>query len=282
MRLLFVGWSGGLAVCMLATTWVGGAHAEGPGAAGAATSVQTCQPFDQKHRAWTDLLRRYVHDGLVDYAALKAGGTSDLHAYLASIEAVCAEHFDVWSRAQRLAFWINAYNAYTMNLIVEHHPVKSIRTIGPTPDAAFKNRFIPLKWLRNEPLSLDDIEHAILRREFQEPRVHFALVCAARSCPALRAEAYRAEDLDAQLNTAAQAFVQSEDKNRYDGRSHTLYLSRIFDWFREDFETTAPTLERFVARFAATETATAIRSQPPRIRFLKYDWALNNRFSALP
>lgn len=245
---------------------------------GAAAGADVCPTFDHEHAAWTTVLARYVRDGGVDYAGLKRSGGPALDSYLRSLESVCRGHYDSWTNEQKLAFWINAYNAYTVKLILNHYPLTSIRSIGLLPGAAFRESFIPLRSLRGKVLSLNDIEHEILRREFREPRIHFAINCASKSCPELRSEAYRAATLDAQLTQAARGFVQDPTKNRFDAESRTLRLSSIFDWFREDFERSARTLPAFVARYAEPATASALTSgSTVRVEFLDYDWSLNGR-----
>ena len=244
----------------------------------AATSVlATGGDFDHEHGAWTSILGRYVRAGSVDYAGLARAGRSELSAYLHSLESVRREPFDSWTREQKLAFWINAYNAYTVELILDHYPLESIRSIGLLPGAAFRARFIPLGELRGGTLALNDIEHEILRREFREPRIHFAIVCASKSCPVLRSEAYRANDLDRQLDDAARAFLRDASRNRFDPAGRTLYLSAIFDWFREDFEANARSLPEFVARYADDATTAQIAAGGAKVEFLDYDWSLNGR-----
>jgi hypothetical protein len=251
--------------------WTSPVRAEAP-------SGDTCALFDHEHPAWSAVLSRYVHDGVVDYAGLQRSGLPALDGYLRSLESVCRGHYDRWTREQRLAFWINSYNAYTVKLILDHYPLKSIREIGLLPGAAFRERFIPLQSLRDKVLSLNDIEHEILRKELGEPRIHFAIVCASKSCPALRSEAYRAKTLDEQLTLAARNFVSDPSKNRFDVGARTLRLSSIFDWFREDFERSAQTLPAFVARYAEPAQGRALSSGGEvRIEFLDYDWSLNGR-----
>lgn len=233
--------------------------------------------FDREHTAWTSLVRRYVSDGLVDYAALKRDGRPSLDAYLRSLESVERSELEAWPRADQLAFWINAYNAYTVKLVLDHYPLRSIRSIGFLPGSAFKRKFIPLERAAGRKLSLDDIEHRILRERFQEPRIHFAIVCASRSCPVPRDEAYRGRNLDAQLDGAARAFLRDPARNRYDPASRTISLSSIFDWFRGDFEAAGGTLPAFVARYADVPAAEALRRGGVRVEFLAYDWSLNER-----
>lgn len=263
----------GIVAALVALTALWAWRARGAAPAG----PDTCAHFDHGHAAWTALLSRSVRDGAVDYAGLAKTGQGDLDAYLKSLQSVCRSHFDAWSREQKLAFWVNAYNAYTVRLILDHYPVKSIRAIGLLPLAAFRERSIPLQNLAGKKLSLDELENDVLRKEFSEPRIHFAIVCASASCPKLRSEAYRAADLEAQLDEAARGFVRDPAKNRFDASSRTLRLSSIFKWFREDFERAAKTIPEFVARYEAEPTATALRAGSVRVEFLEYDWSLNGR-----
>jgi hypothetical protein len=179
-----------------------------------------------------------------------------------------------WGRAERIAFWINTYNAFTVKLVLDHYPIASIRTIGWLPGAAFRERFIPMPGLKGGNVSLDDIENGTLRADFREPRIHFALVCASRSCPMLRGEAYRAKDLDRQLDDQARSFLGDSTKNRFDATTNTLHLSSIFKWFRVDFETAAGSLRAYVGRYLNDPRAV---EPGVRIEFLDYDWSLNDR-----
>ncbi len=216
--------------------------------------------FDQQQATRTALLRQYVHAGQVDYAGLKKN-EDELDAVLRRLASVQPEEFDRFSRKEKLAFLINAYNAYAIRTILDHYPVSSIRKIGLIPGEAFRSSFVPLF---GKKLSLNDIED--LLREMREPRIHFAIVCASRSCPELRAEAYRAAVLDRQLDQAARGFLHDRKKNRVEGS--TLRLSSIFKWYRDDFTRGAGSLEAFVARYG-------LRGE--RIEFLDYDWSLNGR-----
>jgi hypothetical protein len=233
--------------------------------------------FDHDHTTWTHLLQRFVRDGLVDYRGMKAEGAVELDAYLRQLASVTAGQYATWASEERLAFWINAYNAYTVRLVLDHYPLRSIRSIGLLPGAAFRKDFIPMEALRGRKLSLDDVEHQILRRELDEPRIHFAIVCASRSCPALRDEAYRARDLDVQLEDAARRFVRDPSRNGFDAATRTFHASSIFKWFRGDFERLAGSLASFLARYADETAAAALRAGGIRIEFLDYDWSLNER-----
>jgi hypothetical protein len=240
--------------------------------AGAATAA--CPTIDHTHAAWTAILERRVTDGRVAYAALARDDRDALERYLHQLSATCAADYEGWSRAERLAFWINAYNAFTVELVLDHYPITSIRTIGWLPGAAFRQAFIPMPGLKGGDVSLNDIEHDTLRADFREPRIHFALVCASTSCPPLRGEAYRAADLDAQLDDQARIFLRDPSKNRFDPATNTLQLSRIFDWFRADFEAVAESLPAYVARYLDDPR---VNRPGVDVEFLDYDWSLNDQ-----
>ena len=244
----------------------------------AAPAVADCAPVDHSHAAWTAILARRAAGGEVDYRGLKRDDEAALDAYLAMLSGACAAEYARWSEDEKLAFWINAYNAFTVRLILTHYPVESIRKIGWLPLAAFREAFIPMPGLKGGNVSLNDIEHGTLRSAFREPRIHFALVCAARSCPALRAEAYRGADLDRQLDEQGRAFLGDPAKNRLDTAGKVLYLSSIFDWFRDDFEASSGSLWAFVAPYLGV----AAGGPAPHIEFLDYDWRLNDRTAPQP
>ncbi|MBI3074332.1 MAG: DUF547 domain-containing protein [Deltaproteobacteria bacterium] len=236
-----------------------------------------CAPLDHGMTALSTVLARYVSNGVVDYAGLKSEGEASLGAALRAFERVCKADYDRFTAREKLAFWVNAYNAYTLRLILDDYPVKSIRDIGFLPSAAFRKSFIPLFNLRGEALSLNDIEHEILRKEFREPRLHFVLVCASKGCPALRSAPYRASNIDEELDVATRAFVRDASKNRYNASTRTLQLSSIFKWYRDDFEHSVGTLESFFARYATDDVAQALKESKVKVTFLAYDWALNGR-----
>jgi hypothetical protein len=231
--------------------------------------------LDHEHAAWTAVLSRFVADGRVDYRGLKARGGPELDAYLRSLEAVGPEAYAAFTREQRLAFWVNAYNAYTVKLVLQHYPIASIRKIGWLPLAAFFQHFIPLRAVGDKPMSLNDIEHAQLRAGLREARIHFAIVCASRSCPPLRSEAYRASAVEAQLDEAARGFVRDAFRNRVVPATGSAEVSRIFKWFRGDFTRDGRTLGEFIAQYAEPAEAELLRRKGNNLGFLRYDWGLN-------
>jgi hypothetical protein len=203
----------------------------------------------------------------VDYAALR--GDPDLGAARDAL-AGCDPR-TLATRAERLAFWINAYNLLALDLVARAWPIASIRDLGSLLRPVWKRE---AGRIGGRGYSLDEIEHAILR-PLGEPRIHAAIVCASRSCPPLSREPYGAERLDAQLDEALRRWLADPRKGaRLDAASGTLWLSPIFDWFEEDFAASGGVLA-FV-RPHLPEALRAALPASPRIRFLDYDWSLND------
>jgi hypothetical protein len=252
--------------------------------------------FDHSHAAWNALLQKHVvvTDGgkasRVRYAAF-AQDRAQLKAYLDSLARVGEAEFDGWSRAQRMSFLINAYNAFTAEKILVRHPdIKSIWDFGKVFGNPFKDEFFTLLGRKT---SLDGIEHGMLRKKgaYDEPRVHFAVNCASIGCPMLREEAYVAARLDAQLEEQAVRFLSDRSRNRFNASTGALEVSRIFDWFKEDWTSgyrgldgrQAPitSREQYFARYAnlladsAAQRALVETGKAP-LAFLDYDWALND------
>lgn len=229
------------------------------------------------HTPFTRVLRQFVDaEGDVDYAALRARADSLLRPYLQQLATtdVAALGTDA-----RLAFWINAYNAYTLKLIVDHYPVENIWAVTPGP-AEPKDEHSPFD-LEVGPVAdtvrtLNEIEHRIIRVRFDEPRIHFALVCAAESCPLLRREAYTGPRLDAQLEEQTRTFFHG-DKNRIPAGRDRVALSRILKWYGEDFGDSTADLQRFIAPYFEGEVADRLEAADYEVTFLEYDWALNDQ-----
>lgn len=236
-----------------------------------------CPAFDHGHAAFSKLLARYVQAGSVDYTGWKREGRPALDDYRRTLAGVSPACFAAFSREEQIAFLLNAYNASTVALVLEHLPVGSIRDIGFLPGSAFRREFIRLPAVAAGEVSLDDIEHETLRKNYPEPRVHFALVCAARSCPPLRPEAYRAGSLPAQLDDQGRIFLSDPARNRFDAARGALQLSQIFEWFEEDFVAAAGSVGAFVAAYLPEPAATAARNPSVRIGYLDYDWSLNGK-----
>jgi hypothetical protein len=226
------------------------------------------------HSPWDDLLKAHVTEtGLVDYEAFAR--STEFRSYLTALEVVRLEG---WDERERLAFWINVYNAYTIEQVNRHGERESIRNIRRTLG------LIPLKGPWSErlvraagrELTLDEVEHEIVRKEFQEARIHFALVCAAVSCPPLRREAYTGDRLDAQLEEQQRHFLGDREKNRVDTVAGTVFVSPIFVWYRDDFGGSNQAIGRYLARFwPQGPERELLLSGRFRLRETEYDWRLN-------
>jgi hypothetical protein len=250
-----------------------------------ACASSAARAFDHGHAAWSAILARRVVGDAFDYAGLAADRAA-FDAYLSSLAAVGADEFSRWSERERHAFWINAYNAFTIQKVVDHYPLESIRELDRAfgLSSVFASAFIPLAKLdpqrAREKLSLDDIEHGILRPRFADARDHAAINCASLSCPPLRADAFTAAELERQLDEQMRAFVSDSRRNRLDRERDRLYLSAVFDWFREDFERDAGSVRAYLKLWLPTDAHDFV--DRARIEYLDYDWSLNDARRARP
>jgi hypothetical protein len=231
------------------------------------------------HSAFDALLRAHVRNGLVDYDAFKSA--PEFRAYLDRLGAVDPASL---GRDDQLALWINAYNAYTIQLINKHGERRSIRNINKTLGlvSAYGPWQEKLAHVGGRAYGLDEIEQGILRKRFQEPRIHFALVCAAMGCPPLRGEAYTGARVDAQLDDQARTFLlKSPAKNRVDAAARTVYLSPIFVGFRDyikDFGGSEAAVGRYVARYYPPgPERELLESGDFKVVKTGYDWTLNSQ-----
>ena len=216
---------------------------------------------DHSHAAYNAILKAHVTNGLVDYRALKAQ-PAGLDRYLDNLAAVTAPELKAWTEPQQIAFLVNLYNAATLKLIVDHYPIESIKAIG----SRFKGPWDqPVVRLRGRTITLNNLEHDILRKDYSEPRLHMALVCAAKGCPPLRTEAYVAERLSAQLDDQSRTYLAGPNGLRIDRKKGEMRVSAIFKWYRRDF-TSVPA---FVARFSDHDI------EGLKLKYLPYDWSLN-------
>jgi hypothetical protein len=236
------------------------------------------QPSSFDHSAFDALLRQHVAQGMVDYDAFKAAPQFD--AYL---QGLAKADVGALSTQERLALFINAYNAYTIRLINLKGERESIRNVNKTLGLKLKGPWKEeLAAVGGRTYSLDAIEHDIIRKQFQEPRIHFALVCAAMSCPPLRSEAYTGAQLDAQLDEQARGFLlRSPEQNRVDPKTGTLHVSMILDWYKEDFGTTDAAIARYVAGFYPEgPEKQLLLSGKAKLAKTDYDWTLNSQEKA--
>jgi len=247
------------------------------------------QAFDHTHAAWQALLARHVkvaahgNASAVDYHGVQSERAA-LKAYLDSVSAVLEAEYRQWSKFQRLAFLINAYNAFTVDLVLSKYPnLESIKNIGSVFQSPWKKKFFVLL---GQERSLDDVEHGMIRAAgvFDDPRIHFTVVCASVGCPMLRSEAFNAERLNEQLDDGMRRFLADSSRNRFDAASGRLLVSKIFDWYGKDFEqghrgfdSLNVTFARYADQLAAAPDArTRVRAGDYRIEFLDYDWHLND------
>lgn len=226
------------------------------------------------------MLSDHVHDGRVDYAAV--GTDPRLPRYLAQLDAT--DPAGLPTEAARLALWINAYNAYTLQLVADAYPVASIRDVSGSSRLLgwlLKRTPWDIRFARvgGVEYTLNEIEHEVLRKRFHEPRLHFAIVCAAVSCPPLRSEAYVPGKLESQLADQARQFLRAGPGNAFDGERRVARLSAIFSWFQEDFGGSDATVLAFVAPYApeAVQADLAAHSTVWQVKYSDYDWALNGR-----
>ncbi len=228
--------------------------------------------FNQTHSAFDQVLKINVKEALVDYGALKTRRQS-LDQYLVQVASVPEPEFKRWTEPQQLAFLINAYNAYTLQLIIDHHPVKSIKDIG----GLFKGPWDqPVVRLFGRTLTLNHLEHDIIRKDHPDPRFHFALVCAARGCPPLRDEAYVSDRLEEQLDDQARQFLATPAQNRVDAGTRTVHLSPIFKWYGADFEKKHGSVLAALQPYWPKASASALAQGGFKIRYTDYDWSLNH------
>lgn len=226
--------------------------------------------FDHSHGLLTKVLSTHTKNQgsqvLFNYKKLK-GESTDLEKYLKQLSAVKKSEYKGFSDKEKLAFLINAYNAFTIKLIVDNYPVKSIKDLGSFFSSPWKKRFIPLL---EEKWTLDQIEHDTIRKQFPEPRIHFAVNCASIGCPSLWKEAFRAKDLDQQLQKATLHFLKNSDKNKINPSLDTIFISKIFKWYDSDFEKSHGSVAKFVASMLNVKL-----SKDVDIEYTDYDWNLN-------
>lgn len=226
--------------------------------------VATASAFD--HSAYDAVLKRYVNSkGMVDYTGLKENRSS-LDAYLQKTGAVSEAQFDSWSEDEQIAFLTNVYNAETLQYIIDNYPLESIKDLGGLLSSAWDKKNVILF---GEKTTLNKVEHDILRVDYDEPRIHFALVCAAMSCPPLRREAYTGAKLDSQLDDQARTFLAESNKNRVEG--DTVYLSSIFDWYGKDFAKGDDALKAALNPWFKADIS------DKEIEYTDYDWSLNDQ-----
>lgn len=240
-------------------------------------TISCAQQVD--HTIFTTILQHYNHNGRVDYEGLTT--ENKLDEYLNNLSI--SDPNKLKSDESKMAFWINAYNAFTIKAIVDNYPIESINDLH-TGGKIIGHIFSTTVWdeefinISGKEYSLNDIEHKILRKKFDDNRIHFAIVCASISCPILRNEAYTAAQLENQLQDQAMIFFNDETKNVFDVKNKVAHLSKILDWFSEDFGENDEELLLFVSQFLDKTISEDIKINLDEwdIDYLDYDWGLND------
>lgn len=241
--------------------------------------------FDNTHKQWNDLLKQHVQwnsartASTVDYDGFSKD-RAKLNGYLKNLSMVGKQEYLQWTLEVQQAFLINSYNAFTVELILTRYPkLESIKDLGSLFSSPWKQKFFTLF---GEKRSLDDIEHTLLRgdKRYQEPRIHFAVNCASIGCPALRDEAFTGAKLTVQLEDQSIRFLSDQTRNRFDMKSGLYSISKIFDWYGDDFLKYSGGVQTFIARRAdkirLPLTAVAkVKQTQFKIEYADYDWPLN-------
>ncbi|NER19949.1 MAG: DUF547 domain-containing protein [Symploca sp. SIO1B1] len=245
------------------------------------TTVAQAAPLN--YDDYAEVLETYVtEDGLVDYQKLQEN-RQQLDDFNATFEKVTPAEYESWSEEEQIAFLINAYNSFTLQSIIDQDPLKkSIRDIP----GVWKGRKFAIA---GQSKTLDNIEHKTLRVDFNEPRIHVALVCAAISCPQLRNEPYTGEQLDAQLDDQTRKFLESTHGLRIDREDNVVYISSIFKWFGQDWKPTYGVEDKFagndneravlnyISNYQSSEDKEYLEQGDYKVRYLDYDWSLNKQ-----
>lgn len=222
------------------------------------------------HEPYEVLLQKYVKGFGFDYAAL-AKSDADKKALSAYVDALEALNPYDMQRSEAFAYWINLYNAATLELVIQNYPLKSIKDIGGIFKSPWKRKVVTVA---GKELTLDNIEHDIMRPTFKDARLHFAVNCASIGCPPLSNRAYVAETLNAQLDAASKAALNDERWVRIsDGR---LELSKLFDWFKDDFAETSGSVRKYLATYVSEDKKAAVLDASNKIKYKGYDWKLNS------
>ena len=226
--------------------------------AGAADSLH--DPFDR-------LLQEYVSGNVVDYASFHQS-TEDLNTLAVYIDSLEAADPSAMEPDYALAYWINLYNAATLKLILDHYPVDSIKDLGGLFSSPWGKKLVTVN---GDELTLDNIEHDIIRKQFDDARIHFALNCAAVSCPPLAGDAYVGNKLSWQLNASS---TRALSQDRWLRLGKRIWVSKIFDWYEDDFEDYSGSVRAYIARYRP-DAAETILNPEIELKHMDYDWSLN-------
>lgn len=225
-------------------------------------SLSSYAVVDSDHALLESVLKNSVKDGAVDYPAIANDSAFD--RYLNEL----SKPLSTSARNEQLAFWINAYNAFAIRGILD----------GKSPSTFFGrvSYFKNTKYnIADRNISLYDLEHKVII-PFMEPRIHFAINCASASCPKLAPQAYTANELEIQLESAARGFINDPIRNQFNRENKVAHLSKIFNWFEKDFKQHSGSIQKYIAQFVDdTALAEELRNEQYKVKFLHYDWSLN-------
>lgn len=233
--------------------------------------------FDQTHANFSQVLQDYQNEkGLVNYKKLKGDLKGHLQHpflnYLKEIQSVSLETFNSWTNQERMAFLINSYNALTIKLIVDNYPVVSIKKIGGFFTKAWDIQFFSL--LEGKIRSLDAIEHTWLRPVYKDYRIHAAVNCASLSCPLLRHTPYIGKNISEQLDEQMRLWINNPNLNHYDQQNKTLKVSKIFDWYKTDFDKWGDGALKVINKYL-TPALSAENLAQLKLKYFDYNWGLN-------
>lgn len=253
-----------------------------PASSQVVSDIKAGKPFSYEDYA-TTLAEHVDEEGLVDYEALQQDREA-LDRFNATLAAVPADIYEGWSESEKIAFLVNAYNSFTLQAIIDQKPIKSsIRNITGVWE-------ITKYEIAGDKKTLNNIEHDVLRKDFNEPRIHAALVCAAMSCPILRTEPYTGEKLDAQLEDQVKIWLADPETGfKIDRENNQVFLSKIFDWFGEDWEASYAAEDKFsgndkeravlnfISNYVGPEDKSYLEKGDYEVKYLNYDWGLNKQ-----
>ena len=234
------------------------------------TSVPKGNKSPINHSEWTSLVQKHVNKaGFVNYKGFIKDSTL-LNKYLQKLSDNAPANS--WSKDDKLAYWINAYNAFTVKLIADNYPVKSIKDLGAENPIIFVNTAWDKKFfsIDGKKMTLNTIEHKILRKQFNDPRMHFAINCASYSCPKLLDEAYEGKTVNKQLDEQSKDFLADKEKNKIS--ADKPQVSSLFKWFSNDFTKTGKTKIAFINQFTTTKI-----KESATLEYLDYSWDLNEQ-----
>lgn len=223
------------------------------------------------HELWNDLLGKHVSDnGNVDYQGFIKDSVT-LNKYL-DLLSKNAPDKDKWTEEERLAYWINAYNAFTIQIVIRHYPIDGIKEIASGLSIPFVSTTWDIKFIElgGERINLNRIEHGIIRKEFDEPRIHFAVNCASISCPVLRNEAYAAEKLEEQLSDQSRTFLNDSSRNKITSEKKAE-VSKLFTWFEGDFKKKDNSVIDFINKYSNQKL-----DADAELTYMEYNWELND------